>query len=511
MSRRDPDDDRGGRDDSDSDVNFESFDEKSSNLKRQNSDRDMISEKKKTKRDHPTDDLTNDSTNDLDEERTKRKNKKNRKNNKTSNWIKNTVFKTFFIEPDTESNDTDNTNPNTTNSNNTNSNNTNSNNTNSNNTNSKNTNSDNTNVDKTKARFIHVMEIAKMLKNIEIKTYKELTQAGRGRFKITFEKPSHAEQLLNSKLLKEIYNYKVYTPKMYQTSYGVIKGIPLSLSNQEILENIECSKKVEKIERITRMKFDNGKPIGDPIPTLALKIQISGEILPENVKIYGVLAKVDPYIFPIKQCQNCWRFGHKIKSCKAKIKCKRCGQEHDTKVCQSHEPQCIHCQGNHESNDRQCPERTRQHNINLVMTTQKLTFIEAIKLYPKQPQQFRLQLTSQTEFPILQPTTSNHNYSKNTNSNKNNPTTKTTKVTEIETLAMYLKTEIMKELKMNKVYDKIKMIQSEINDQTKKKTGDWNSDLLLIKINDELNTLFSQPLQQHIIEPTAINLTTDNT
>lgn len=48
---------------------------------------------------------------------------------------------------------------------------------------------------------LHIMEIAKLLMNIKITNYKELKPAGNSRYKITFDNPRHAENLINSKIL----------------------------------------------------------------------------------------------------------------------------------------------------------------------------------------------------------------------------------------------------------------------------------------------------------------------
>lgn len=95
-------------------------------------------------------------------------------------WQKNTAFKTFFIEPKD---------------------------------------------DKTKP--LHIMEIAKLLNNIKVDNYTDLNKAGKNRFKITFGNPKHAENLINSKILTEQFNYKVFVPTMFRETIG---NVPPSMS-----------------------------------------------------------------------------------------------------------------------------------------------------------------------------------------------------------------------------------------------------------------------------------------
>lgn len=67
------------------------------------------------------------------------------------------------------------------------------------------------------------------------------------------------------------------------------------------------------------------------------------------------------------------------------------------------------------------------------------------------------------------------------------------KVTEIEKLKQQLKNEIIIELNNSGVFNKIKKIQDLIKVQTSKDVNDWNSDLLLININEELGSILNTP------------------
>ncbi|XP_062538587.1 uncharacterized protein LOC134206865 [Armigeres subalbatus] len=246
------------------------------------------------------------------------------------------------------------------------------------------------------------MEIAKILHNIGIKNYKELKFAGQGRYRITFNRPREAEDLLNSKLLSEEFKYKVYVPNMLKESIGIIRNVPPSLTETEILNNIQTGgkKKIIKVERINRMKDQI------LIPTYTVKVYVTGQELPENVSIYGVPAIVEAYIFPIKMCNKCWRYGHRQIACKCRNeRCENCGQEHGGQDC-SNPTSCIHCKQMHKVTARNCPERIRQDKIRYVMANERLTFMEAANKFPK-PNQVQNRLDSLTDFPPI--ITNDHN------------------------------------------------------------------------------------------------------
>jgi hypothetical protein len=242
---------------------------------------------------------------------------------------------------------------------------------------------------------IHPMELAKILNILKIKNYKELTFAGQGRFKITFDREKDAEPLINSKILINEYKYQIYVPNMFKQTIGVIHDVPPTLSDEEIAENIFSNKKITKIERICKMK-DNKL-----IPTYSVKIYVEGSVLPDNVKIYGIATKVDYYIFPVKMCYKCLRYGHRKSACKsATTRCICCGQSHDGNECFS-PARCFHCGNAHNSFDRNCSERLRQNKIQFAMATEKLTFIEASTKFPRDKISVQPRLQSIKEFPLL--------------------------------------------------------------------------------------------------------------
>lgn len=166
-------------------------------------------------------------------------------------------------------------------------------------------------------------------------------------------------------------------------SVGVVSDVPPSITVEEILENIESDNntKVFKAERIMK-KVGEGKFV----PTYSVKLFVKGENLPNSVKIYGTNRFVEPYIFPLKLCLRCWRYGHREKFCKAKeARCCNCGQEHTEDKCEVTEVKCVNCAGNHKAISRECSERVRQNQIREVMTVNKTSFFEAAEKYPKKP------------------------------------------------------------------------------------------------------------------------------
>lgn len=347
-------------------------------------------------------------------------------------------------------------------------------------------------------KSIHPMLLAKILHNVGIKQYKELKSAGYGRFRITFNKPKDAEVLLNSTLLKENFKFNIYIPNMLKQTIGVVRNVPPTITDDEIVNNIQAGKKkVTKVERICKMKrVDNNNVL---VPTYTIKIYVEGQELPDEVAIYGIVAKVDFYIFPVKLCVRCWRFGHRIKTCRSsKPRCVVCGLDHESNECWD-APTCVNCRGSHRANDRKCPERVRQDMILQVMAREKLTFAEANMKFPRNRSvQDRLQpaINSLQEFPTL-PSTSggpsrDRQTQNNTVNNQQSINTNTHQNTNIEEIVTRVKTELIKQLNLDTIMDKIKAIQETVTNNTQlKQSGKKSKDAqtLLTEIMNEIKSI----------------------
>lgn len=78
--------------------------------------------------------------------------------------------------------------------------------------------------------------------------------------------------------------------------------------------------------------------------------------LPNEIKLYNgmVNLRVRPFVEAVKQCFNCFKFGHVKIACRAKKRCNNCskdfhGQCDDIMV-------CCNCGGNHKLTNRRCKE-----------------------------------------------------------------------------------------------------------------------------------------------------------
>lgn len=221
----------------------------------------------------------------------------------------------------------------------------------------------------------HPVQLGKIFTQINFRNYTEITKVGKFRFKIKLQTTCDFEKLKKTKL--DDHNLKVYQPKIANQIICFIKGVPKSFTEREIEENLEIDYEVIKIERIKRLASNE-----QLIDTPNIKITVKGTKIPENVKIYGCFFRVELYVFPIRQCQNCWRYGHKATFCTSRKKCPKCGDKHTQSEC-TEPPKCINCNLNHEANAKDCPERKRRQMILQEMKKKRVTYAEAASNYPK--------------------------------------------------------------------------------------------------------------------------------
>ncbi|KAL9695712.1 hypothetical protein quinque_014997 [Culex quinquefasciatus] len=228
----------------------------------------------------------------------------------------------------------------------------------------------------------HALELGKALHAAGFIRSKELTKVGRFRYKVELHEAK--DRLDLSRINLSSLNLKLFTPTAKKQMICFIRGVPLDFSEDEIQE-IQCEAQVVKVERIKRR--GEGEELVD---TPNLKVTVQGTAVPRMVRIFGVSFRAEQYIFPVKQCRTCWRFGHSSKVCFGNPRCQVCGRVHVTageckeKVC------CRNCRGNHEASDKNCPERKRRADIFRTMAKKNVPYAEAEKDHPKESNRFGL-------------------------------------------------------------------------------------------------------------------------
>lgn len=160
---------------------------------------------------------------------------------------------------------------------------------------------------------------------------------------------------------------------------GVITDWPYDIPQlwQEIINKDE----VTKMERMFRRVWNKEEKVMMNKKTDNIIITMKGSQLKENITIFENLQyklKVRPYIEPVKQCYNCFRYGHIKSLCKSQTACINCGETAHGEC--NKITKCRNCGLEHKSTYRKCPIFEKNKIIKTIMAYNNVTFYEAERI-----------------------------------------------------------------------------------------------------------------------------------
>ena len=188
-----------------------------------------------------------------------------------------------------------------------------------------------------------------------------------------------ANRLIQDKELVN-YNLEVFIPGHRKSRKGLIKRIPVDISEEEILSSIESSVPVQEIRRLNRRNRQANSDKDKWLPSESILITFVGQDLPKEIYVFKVRSSVEPYVSKPLQCFNCFKFGHTSKNCKGKKICIMCGNvSHESTQCKNG-LSCTNCKEAHKSIDSSCKVYKDYTRINILMAYDNLSFIDARKI-----------------------------------------------------------------------------------------------------------------------------------
>ncbi|XP_077536158.1 uncharacterized protein LOC144148510 [Haemaphysalis longicornis] len=143
---------------------------------------------------------------------------------------------------------------------------------------------------------------------------------------------------------------EAYEPRPDNCAAGVIRGVPVEISDAEIRENLLQRTPVKTARRL-------GKT------SQAILIVFNTDTKPQHVILGYTRYTVYDYTEKPKQCSRCQRFGHIAGTCNRKVRCARCGGDHDRADCKAEELRCPNCRQTHEAAYASCPTLRQEKNI----------------------------------------------------------------------------------------------------------------------------------------------------
>ncbi|XP_063960650.1 uncharacterized protein LOC129267840 [Lytechinus pictus] len=162
------------------------------------------------------------------------------------------------------------------------------------------------------------------------------------------------------------------------TTKGVIHRIDTQISNEEIAE-------VLKDQKVIHAKRFMKKINGEIVPTPSVLITFKGKNKSETVNFLYELKRVDNFSPPVPRCHKCQLFGHMKENCKGKLRCVRCGGEHDFEECtQKENRKCFRCGDKHSPAYQGCKIYIEAKQIQKVKLKENITYAQATRVYRTQ-------------------------------------------------------------------------------------------------------------------------------
>ncbi|XP_054287586.1 uncharacterized protein LOC129003318 [Macrosteles quadrilineatus] len=236
---------------------------------------------------------------------------------------------------------------------------------------------------------------------------------------VTCKDAHSANQLVDS---PHLVHYNVFIPASRVEVTGVIFVEP-DINEDELINEGNCVYHIVHAKRITR--YINREVIN----TNFMMITFDSDKLPEYIYLNYVRMPVKQYMRPIRQCYNCFRYGHVAKSpCDKTKTCRDCSQEYHEGPCTT-SIKCANCEGPHPSNSKTCPEYIRQKKINERMNDYKEDYYTASQnvsklnnsnksLLSDRPRATYAEKAGLHSQQIMSPTSSQYQYSETSTDNK---------------------------------------------------------------------------------------------
>lgn len=224
-------------------------------------------------------------------------------------------------------------------------------------------------------RRLHPMFIGKLLYKGEFQNKDmigSIEAVGKYKVKVEIKNSIVANKLTTLELLNND-ELDTYIPSFNLHKQGVVRHIDTSITDDEIMNFITSEFKVIAVRRIYRRTDSERKP------TQTCVLKFEGQQIPNYITLFGTRCEVAPYISPVIQCYKCLRYGHLSLQCKSRLRCSKCSGEHNVEECTATNMSCVHCEGDHLSTNRNCPEFTLQKNIKRLMALNNLSYAEAAR------------------------------------------------------------------------------------------------------------------------------------
>lgn len=199
-----------------------------------------------------------------------------------------------------------------------------------------------------------------------------MKQIGRNKIMVIFNSYIRANSIVDH-INNENSLYTAYIPKHVVCISGVIAGIPSDITTEQFQTDIQSEVPVVEVYRLNR--YVNG----EKQPSNRVSITFRASRLPDMVKLFCCVSKIQPFVQKVVFCKKCLRYNHKAENCKGFRRCQTCSERYEDGCYENCQQgcKCLHCKKTHTTGSVGCPERLRQEQIKSIMAKKNYTYIEA--------------------------------------------------------------------------------------------------------------------------------------
>lgn len=223
---------------------------------------------------------------------------------------------------------------------------------------------------------LHPIHITKAIEE-EIGKIKHARFMGNGRLLIFAASEKQREIILKKDTLNKA-KMSSHIPGIATGKRGVITGIPVAVSIEEIKNSLKGGDIVDA-KRLTKGK--------EKLDSMSILIWFKNE-MPSKVQMGFMCYPVREYVPHPIRCFKCQRFGHVATQCRGKLRCAKCGNEHEYGQCGDDvELKCCNCGGQHSAAYGGCVKQKEAKEVQKYKIAHNVSYAEAIKSIVKDKRQ----------------------------------------------------------------------------------------------------------------------------
>lgn len=143
---------------------------------------------------------------------------------------------------------------------------------------------------------------------------------------------------------------------------GVIRGIPLDASMEEVVEIINLDNSIKTTHAFRLKRRNTQTSIWED--SQSVYVELKCRDFPDKILIWRTVIYMSLYILSVRLCYKCGKIGHIFKNCVAEERCFNCSDSHEaSKKTPYKEKKCINFGESHFTKDKSCPVYKRHVNI----------------------------------------------------------------------------------------------------------------------------------------------------